>query len=260
MLYSDRLYSQHILHPYCTAVLLTTTLSDAVQWQFVFTAHSTTLPYSCPAHYDTVWCWTLTVFIHSTFYNLTVQLSCSLRHCLMLNIDSFYSQRILQPYCTAVLLTTTLSDAVQWLFVFTAHSTTILYSCPAHYDSVWWCTVTVCIHSTFYNLTVQLSCSLRHCLNLYSDSLYSQHILQPYCTAVLLTMTLSDAVHWQFVFTAHSTTLLYSCPAHYDTVWCCILTVCIHSTFYNLTVELSDAVHWQLLKCLQTVAYMLCTV
>jgi hypothetical protein len=164
------LYSQHILQPSCTAVPLTMTLCDAVQWHFVFTAHSTTLLYSCPAHYDTVWCCTVTVCIHSTFYNLTVQLSCSLWHCLMLYSDSLYSQHILQPYCTAVLLTTTLSDAVHLKFVFTAHSTTLLYSCSAHSDSVWCCTVTVCIHSTFYNLTLQLSCSLWHCLMVYCDS------------------------------------------------------------------------------------------
>ena len=109
--------------------------------------------------------------------------------------------------------------------VFTAHSTTSLYSCAAHYNTVWCCTVTVCIHSTFYNLTVQLSYSLLHCLMLYCDSLYSQHILQPYCTAVLLTTTLSDAVQWQFVFTAHSTTLLCSCPAPYVTAWCSSVTV-----------------------------------
>jgi len=79
---------------------------------------------------------------------------------------SLDSQHILQPYRTAVLLTTTVSDAVQWQFVFTAHSTTLLYSCPSHYDCVRCCTVTVCIHSTFYNLTVQLSLSLRPCLML----------------------------------------------------------------------------------------------
>ena len=132
------------------------------------------------------------------------------------------------------MVTMTLSDAVQWQFVFTAHSTTLPYSCPAHYDIVWCCTVTVCIHSTFYNLTVQLSCSLQHCLMLYSDSLYSQHILQPYCTAVLLNMTLSDGVQWQFVFTAHSATLLYSCPAHYNTVWWCTVTVI--GKFANLCI------------------------
>jgi len=135
--------------------------------------------------------------IHSTFYNLTVQLCCPLQHCLMLYSDSLYSQHILQPHCTAVLLTTTLSDAVLWQFVFTAHSTTSLYSCPTHYYTVWCCTVTVCIHSTFYNLTVQLSYSLLHCLMLYCDSLYSQHILQPYCAAVLLPMLLPDALQWQ---------------------------------------------------------------
>jgi len=140
-------------------------------YEFVITAHSTTLLYSCPAQYDTVRCCRVTVCNHSTFYNLTVQLSCSLQHCLMVYSDSLYSQHILQPYCTAVLLNMTLSDAVQWQFVITAHSTTLLYSCPAHYDTVWWCTVTVCIHSTLYNLTVQLSCSIWHCLMLYSDSL-----------------------------------------------------------------------------------------
>jgi len=152
----------------------------------------------------------------------------------MLYSDSLYSQHILQPYCTAVLLTTIMPGAVQWQIVFTAHSTTLLYSCPAHYNTVWWCTVTVCIHSTFYNLTVQLSCSLQHCLMVYTDSLYSQNILQPYCTAVLLTTTLSDAVLWQFAFTAHSTTFLYSCPAHYDTDWCC--TVAVTEMFANCCI------------------------
>ena len=148
-------------------------------------------------HFLYLWGFILWVCIHSTIYNFTIQLSLSLRYCLMVYCDSLYSQHILQPYCTAVLLTTTLSDAVQWQFVFTAHSATLLYSCPAHYD----------------------------CLMVYSDSLYSQHILQPYCTAVLRTMTLSDAVQWQFLFTAHSTALLYSCPAHYNTVWWYTVTV-----------------------------------
>jgi hypothetical protein len=111
----------------------------------------------------------------------------------MLYTDSLYSQHILQPYRTAVPLTTTLSHAV----------------------------LTVCINSTFYNLTVKLSRSLLHCLMLYSDSLYSQHILQPYRTSVPLTTTLSHAVQWQFVFTTHSTTITHSCPTHYYTLWCC---------------------------------------
>jgi hypothetical protein len=178
----------------------------------------------------------VTVCIHSTFYNLPLQLSRSILHCLMLYSDSLYSQHILQPYRTAVPLTTTLSHAVQWNFVFTAHSTTLPYGCPAQYYTVSCCTVTVCIHSTFYNLTVQLYRSLSHSLMLYSYSLYSQHILKPYHTAFQLTTTLSHAVQWQFLFTAQSTTFPYRCPAQYYTVSCCTVTVCIHSTFYNRTV------------------------
>jgi hypothetical protein len=195
ILYNESLYSQHTLETYHTAVQLTTTLSHAVQWQFVFTAHSTTLPYSCPAQYYTVSCCTVGVCIHSTFYNLTLQLSRSLLHCLMLYSDSLYSKHILQLYRTAVPLTTTLSHAVQWQFLFTEHSTTIPYSCTAHYFSVWCCKLTVCFHSTFYNLTVQLYRSLLNCLVLYSDSFYSQNILQPYHTVVPLTTSLSDAVN-----------------------------------------------------------------
>ena len=105
--------------------------------EFQFTAHSTNLPYSCPAHYD---------MSDGVSYSL-------------------YSQHILKTYLTAVPLTTTLSDIVEW----------------------------VSIPSIVYKLTVQLSCSLRHVW----------------------------IVQWQFVFTVHSTTLPYSCPAHYNTVWYC---------------------------------------
>jgi hypothetical protein len=108
-------------------------MSDGVQWQFVFTAHSTTLPYSCPAHYD-------------------------------------------------------MSDGIQWQFVFTAHTTTLPYSCPAHYDSFWCCTVIVT--ETLANLCIWTRLIL--CDTLYSTVQYS--IVQ-YSTVQYIARQLITAAH-----------------------------------------------------------------
>ena len=84
--------------------------------------------------------------------------------CLVLYSYSLYSQYILQPYRTAVLLTKTClmlySDSLYSQYILQPY---LQLSCSLRH--VWCCTVTVCIHSTFYNLTVERLTSLSSCTN-----------------------------------------------------------------------------------------------